>query len=35
MSNYTFAALNEQIARSLIGGCFKRVALLGDHGSGQ
>jgi len=35
ISNATFAALNEQIARSLIGGGFKRVALLGDHGGGQ
>ncbi len=35
ITNATFAALNEQIARSLITGGFKRVALLGDHGDGQ
>jgi len=35
ISSATFAALNEQIARSLIGDGFKRVALLGDHGTGQ
>ena len=27
--------VNEQVARSLIRGGFKRVALLGDHGDGQ
>lgn len=35
VSHATFAALNEDIARSLIAGGFKRVALLGDHGDGQ
>lgn len=31
----TFAAVNEQVARSLIAGGFKRLALLGDHGPSQ
>lgn len=35
VSHATFAALNEDIARSLIAGGFRRVALLGDHGDGQ
>ncbi len=35
ISAQTFTALNEEIARSLIDGGFKRVALLGDHGNGQ
>lgn len=35
VSPQTFSALNEEIARSLIGGGFKRIALLGDHGTGQ
>jgi creatinine amidohydrolase/Fe(II)-dependent formamide hydrolase-like protein len=35
VSHATFAALNEDIARSLIAGGFRRIALLGDHGDGQ
>jgi creatinine amidohydrolase/Fe(II)-dependent formamide hydrolase-like protein len=35
ITNETFSALNEQIARSLITGGFRRIALLGDHGDGQ
>lgn len=35
VSPAVFASLNEEIARSLIGGGFKRIALLGDHGDGQ
>jgi creatinine amidohydrolase len=35
ITNATFSALNEQIARSLITGGFRRIALLGDHGDGQ
>jgi creatinine amidohydrolase len=35
VSAQTFTALNEDIARSLIDGGFRRVALLGDHGTGQ
>ncbi len=35
VSTQTFSAINEEIARSLIEGGFKRVALLGDHGNGQ
>ncbi|MCI3131977.1 creatininase family protein [Phenylobacterium aquaticum] len=31
----TFTAVNEQVARSLIGGGFKRIALLSDHGPSQ
>ncbi|WP_304170261.1 creatininase family protein [Phenylobacterium aquaticum] len=35
LTSETFTAVNEQVARSLIGGGFKRVALLGDHGPSQ
>jgi creatinine amidohydrolase len=35
LSEETFGAVNEQVARSLIRGGFRRVALLGDHGGGQ
>ncbi|MBY8825127.1 creatininase family protein [Sphingomonas colocasiae] len=35
ISTQTFIALNEEIARSLVDGGFRRVALLGDHGNGQ
>lgn len=35
ITSATFAALNEQIARSLITGGFTRIALFGDHGDGQ
>ena len=31
----TFAALNEDVSRSLIQGGFRNIVLLGDHGSGQ
>lgn len=34
ISHTTFSELNEQIARSLITGGFRRIALLGDHGDG-
>lgn len=35
LSPATFATVNEQVARSLIRGGFRRIALLGDHGDGQ
>lgn len=35
ISPAVFATLNEQVARSLIRGGFKRIALLSDHGDGQ
>src|SRR5579863_7379791 len=35
LSPETFSRLNEEVVRNLIGGGFKRVALLDDHGGGQ
>jgi creatinine amidohydrolase/Fe(II)-dependent formamide hydrolase-like protein len=35
LSSETFSRVNEEVVRSLIGGGFKRLALLNDHGGGQ
>ena len=35
LSSPTYSRVNEEVVRSLIGGGFKRIALLNDHGGGQ